>query len=391
MAYLGTIVLAAFAGTLPPLVFKALIDNALPPDNSDPGLVNLLFVAAVALAVVITALNLVNRWLGSRIGEGLIYDLRVALFDHVQRMPIGFFTRTQTGSLMSRLSNDVLGAQQTVGATASVASDLFTLVFTLAAMLALSWKVTLLSLLVIPIFVLLDRRLANRLAALSRRRMALNADMTATMTERFGVSGALLVKLFGRPARESEAFSDRAAKVRDSGVEMAVASRAYYGTLALGGALGTAAVYWLGGHAVIDGSIKIGTLTALVAYVARLYSPLTDLASARVDLLTALVSFDRVFEVLDAPRAIADKPGAVRLGAGGPVVGRIEFDDVWFRYPAPSEVSIASLEAGRGTGERAVDRAVGADPARRSRSWPIRGRSWPSSGRAGRARRRSPP
>ena len=351
IAYLGTIVLAALVGTLPPLVFKALIDNALRPGHRDPGLVNWLFLAAVALAVVITGLNLVNRWLGSRIGEGLIYDLRIALYDHVQRMPIAFFTRTQTGSLMSRLSNDVLGAQQTVGTTASATSDLFTLVFTLTAMLALSWKVTLLSLVVIPSFVLLDRHLSRRLTALSRRRMAINADMASTMTERFGVSGALLVKLFGRPAAEAKEFSSRAAKVRDSGVELAVVSRVYYGTLALGGALGTAAVYWFGGHAVIDGSIEIGTLTALVAYVTRLYSPLTDLASARVDLLTALVSFDRVFEILDAPRTITDRPGAVPLDAGGPVVGRIEVDDVWFRYPAPSAVSVASLEADGGPAE----------------------------------------
>jgi len=349
IAYLVTIVLAALAGTAPPLIFKALIDGALPPGHRDPALVNWLFAAAVAVAVVITGLNLLNRWLGSTIGEGLIYDLRVALYDHVQRMPIAFFTRTQTGSLLSRLSNDVLGAQQTVGTTASVASDLFTLAFTLAAMLALSWRVTLLSLLVIPGFLMLDRRLARRLAALSRRRMAINADMSSAMTERFGVAGALLVKLFGRPAAESSEFSGRAARVRDSGVELAVVSRAYYGTLALGGAVGTAAVYWLGGRAVIDGSMKIGTLTALVAYVARLYSPLTDLASARVDLLTALVSFDRVFEVLDAPRAIRDKPGAPPLGGGGPVVGRVEVDDVWFRYPAPREVSLASLEAGGGS------------------------------------------
>jgi ATP-binding cassette subfamily B protein len=204
---------------------------------------------------------------------------------------------------------------------------------------------------VIPVFVLLDRRLARRLAELSRRRMALNADMSTTMTERFGVSGALLVKLFGRPDAESAAFAYRAAKVRDAGVQHAVLGRIYYGTLALGGALGTAAVYWLGGHAVIQGSIEIGTLTALAAYVARLYSPLTDLASARVDLLAAVVSFDRVFEVLDAPRAIADKPGAPSLGAAGPVAGRIELDHVWFRYPAPSAVSIASLEAGGGPPE----------------------------------------
>lgn len=346
--YLGTIVLAALVGTVPPLIFKALIDDALPPGHRDPALVNQLFALAVVVAIAITGLNLLNRWLGSAIGEGLIHDLRVALYDHVQRMPIAFFTRTQTGSLMSRLSNDVLGAQQTIGTAASATSDLFTLIFTLAVMLALSWRVTLLSLTVIPLFIVLDRRLARRLAALSRRRMALNADMTSTMTERFGISGALLVKLFGHRATESRTFAERAARVRDAGVEHAVLGRVYYATLALGGALGTAAVYWLGGHAVIDGSLQIGTLTALAAYVARLYSPLTDLASARVDLLTALVSFDRVFEVLDAPHHVADRPGARRLDADGPVAGRIEVDDVWFRYPAPADVSIASLEANGG-------------------------------------------
>src|SRR5262245_25578599 len=215
LAYLGTIGLAALLGTLPPLVFKALIDNALPPGHRDPALVNWLFAAAVALAIAVTGLNLVNRWLGSRIGEGLIYDMRVALYDHVQRMPIAFFTRTQTGSLTSRLSSDVLGAQQTVGTSASVTSDLFTLVFTLSAMLALSWRVTLLSLVIVPGFVLLDRRLAHRLAALSRRRMAINAEMSSMMTERFGVAGALLVKLFGRPAVEVKEFAARAARVRD--------------------------------------------------------------------------------------------------------------------------------------------------------------------------------
>jgi ATP-binding cassette subfamily B protein len=348
IGYLGTIILGALVGTLPPLVFKALIDNALRPGHRDPRLVNWLFAAAVAVAVTMTGVNLVNRWLGSRIGEGLIHDLRVALYDHVQGMPIAFFARTRTGALTSRLSADVLGAQQTVGTAARATSDAFTLAFTLTAMLALSWRVTLLSLAVIPGFVLLDRRLVRRLTALSRRRMEQNADMASTMTERFSVSGALLVKLFGRPATESKAFSERAARVRDSGVEHAVVGRVYYGTLALGGALGTAAVYWLGGHAVIDGSIEIGSLTALAAYAARLFSPLTDLASARVDLLAALVSFDRVFEVLDAPHAIADKPEAARLDAGGPVAGRIEVDDVWFRYPAPSQVSIASLESAGG-------------------------------------------
>ena len=347
----GTIVLAALVGTLPPLLFKALIDNALPPGHRDPALVNRLFVAAVALAVAITGLNLVNRWLGSAIGEGLIYDLRTALYDHVQRMPIAFFSRTQTGALMSRLSNDVLGAQQTVQTAASAASDLFALLFTLAAMLALSWPVTLVTLVVIPAALVADHRLSRRLAALTKRRMTLNADMSSAMTERFGVSGALLVKLFGHPERESTAFADGAARVRDAGVRHAVLGRVYYGALALSGAIGTAAVYWRGGHAVIDGAIEVGTLTALAAYAARLYSPLTDLASARVELLSALVSFERVFEVLDAPHTVTDRPGAQRLGARAPVAGRVEFDDVWFRYPAPSEVSVASLEAPAGAAD----------------------------------------
>jgi ATP-binding cassette subfamily B protein len=338
----------AVMGILPPLVLKALIDRAVAHRLSTGG-VNLLVLAAVGIAVAMTGLGLLNRYLGSRIGEGLIYDLRVALFRHVQRMPLAFFTYTQTGSLLSRLSNDVLGAQQAVGTLSTVTSDLFTLVTTLAAMLLLSWKVTLLALLVVPGFVALDRRMAKRLATLSRQRMAFNADMSSTMAERLNVAGALLVKLFGRPRSEAEEFSQRAAAVRESGVRLAVQSRLYYGSLATVGAVGTAAVYWIGGRGLINGSLKVGTLTALAAYVSRLYSPLTDLASARVDLLTALVSFERVFEVLDTPPAVDDLPGASPLPT--PVTGRIDVEDVWFRYPSPATVSIESLE-GDGVRER---------------------------------------
>jgi len=330
---------------LPPLVFKRLIDHALPSRNDRE--VTLLFLAAVALALIQTGLNLVGRWFGAFIGEGIIYDLRSKLYAHVQRMPMAFFTRVQTGSLLSRLSNDVLGAQQTVGTLTSVVSDLFGLAMTLAVMVVLSWQVTLATLLVVPVFLVLDRRLGRRLAEQSRERMKLNASMSSTMTERFNVAGALLVKLFGRPAREAEEFSDRAGAVRDSGVEIAMTGRIYYGALALVGSLGVAAVYWLGGRAVIAGTLSIGTLVALASYVQRLYSPLTDLASARVDLLTALVSFDRVFEVLDRDSTIVDAPGAVDLGssAAGRAAGLVEVEDVWFRYPAAAEVSIASLEA----------------------------------------------
>ena len=338
----------AAAGILPPLVLKALVDRAV-DGRLTPGGVNVLVLAAVAVALAMTSLGLFNRWLGSRIGEGLIYDLRVALFRHVQRMPLAFFTYTQTGSLLSRLSNDVLGAQQAVGTFSAVTSDVFVLTTTLTAMLLLSWKVTLLALLVVPGFVLLDRKMAKRLATLSRQRMRFNADLSSTMAERLNVAGALLVKLFGRPRSEADEFAGRAAAVRESSVRLAVQSRLYYGGLAVVGAIGTGAVYWVGGRGLIDGTLKVGTLTALAAYVSRLYSPLTDLAGARVDLLTALVSFERVFEVLDAPPAVADLPGAVPLTA--PVAGRLEVDDVWFRYPSPATVSIESLE-GEGTRER---------------------------------------
>src|SRR3954469_24021830 len=329
IAYLGVIVLGAVVGALPPLVLKQLIDKAIPEKNHT--LLYVLVAIAAALALTQTMIGLVNRWLSARIGEGLIFDLRVKLFEHVQRMPIAFFTRTQTGSLLSRLSNDVLGAQQAVGTIASVLSDVFTLVVTLGVMLQLSPGITLASLVVVPAIIVLDRRLGRRLAGISRRRMKINASMSTTMTERFNVSGAMLVKLFGRPRAEAAEFADRAGAVRDSGIELAMAGRIYYGSLALVGGFGTVAVYWLGGEAAISGALTIGALTALAQYVSRLYSPLTDLASARVDLLTSLVSFERVFEVLDAPANIAEAPDAVPLHEPA---GRIEVDDVWFRYPA---------------------------------------------------------
>jgi ATP-binding cassette subfamily B protein len=348
LLHLAGLAATSLAAVLPPLVLKALVDRA-DAGTLDAGAINWLVAAAVSVALVTTGLGLLNRWLGSRIGEGLIYDLRVALFEHVQRMPVAFFTHTQTGSLLSRLSNDVLGAQQVVGTLATVTSDIFTLITTLTAMLILSWRVTLLALLVIPGFVVLDRRMARRLAALSRTRMVSNADMSSNMAERFNVAGALLVKLFGRPRAEAAEFAGRADAVRASGIKLAVTSRLYYGSLALVGAIGTAAVYWVGGRELASGAIQIGTLTALAAYVARLYSPLTDLAGARVDLLTALVSFERVYEVLDAPPAVADAPGAQPLPPH--VRGRIEVDDVWFRYPSAATVSIESLE-GEGTRDR---------------------------------------
>ncbi|HVF76094.1 MAG TPA: ABC transporter ATP-binding protein [Acidimicrobiales bacterium] len=338
--YLGVIVLASVLGVVPPLIFKHLIDHAIP--ERDMGLVNLLAFAAVGLAVVTTGLSLLNRWFGARIGEGVIYDLRVALYHHVQSMPIAFFTRTQTGALLSRLSNDVVGAQQTVGTVATVTSNVLQLVTTLAAMVVLSWQITGLALMVLPAFVVLDRRLGRRLKELARQRMHLNAGMHTTMTERFNVAGAMLVKLFGRPQQEGDEFAKRAADVRDTGVTQAFTGRILFAALGLVGAVGTAGVYWLGARSVIRGTLELGTVVALAAYVQRLYSPLTDLAGARVELLTAMVSFERVFEVLDAPRAIEEAPDAAALVRPQ---GLVEVDDVWFRYPAAATVSIASLES----------------------------------------------
>ena len=343
--YLGTIVLLSFVAVLPPLVIKRLIDDAIPA--SDLGLVNLLVAAGVGLALAETSLRLVNRWLAVRIGQSLILDLRTALFDHVQRMPIGFFTRAQTGAVVSRLSTDVVGAEGTVTTLAAVTANVFLVAATLVAMVLLNWQVTLFALMVVPAILGVDRAVSSRLVALSRQRMQLNSDMGATMTERFNVAGALLVKLFGRRERELAEFRRRAEAVRDSAVRQALTSRFYYGALAMMGAVGTAGVYWVGSRAVIDGSLEVGGLTALAAYVARLYSPLTDLSSARVDLLTALVSFERCFEVLDAPHAVAEAPDATPLEEPR---GSIEVDDVWFRYPDPATMSVPSLEPERAAG-----------------------------------------
>jgi len=344
-AHLLSILVLTVVAVLPPLVFKRLIDEALPA--RDLGLVNLLVALAVGLALAETSLRFAQRWLSVRIGEGLILDLRTALFDHVQRMPMGFFTRVQTGAVLTRLSSDVVGAQGTVTTLTTVASNVLLVTATLVAMLVLSWQVTLFALLVLPAVVVVDRVLSARLVAIQRRRMQLDSDLGATMAERFNVAGAQLVKLFGRRDEELASFRARAAAVRDGAIRQATMTRLYNGILVLTGALGTAGVYWVGSRAVISGSLKVGGLTALAAYVARLYSPLTDLSGARVDLLTALVSFERCFEVLDTPAAVAEAPGAEALVAP---VGRLEMRKVSFRYPAPDTMSIASLEVEEAAG-----------------------------------------
>jgi len=340
-AFLGLVVVQSFLGLVPPLVIKQIIDHAVP--RQDRGQVTVLAGFMVLADFASGALSMVERWLSATIGEGLIYDLRSALFDHVQRQPIAFFTRTQTGALVSRLNNDVIGAQRAVtGTLGTVVANVVTLITTLGAMLILEWRLTALSLLLLPIFLLPAKRVGRRLAGITREGFNVNAEMNATMTERFGVSGALLVKLFGRHDLEAQGFSARAGRVRDIGVQSAMYSRTFMTALTLVGAVGTAVIYLVGGRLVISGTISTGTLVALGVLVTQIYSPLTSLTNARVDLMTAFVSFDRVFEVLDAPNPITDAPDAVDLVAPR---GRIELDHVTFAYPSGADSSVASLES----------------------------------------------
>jgi ATP-binding cassette, subfamily B, bacterial len=376
VAFLTIIGVSALLGAATPLLVRSLIDTAIPERNL--GLVNLIALGAVSLALLGGALNVVQRWFSARIGEGLIYDLRTALFDHVQRQPLAFFTHTQTGALVSRMNNDVVGAQRALtGTLGSVTSDVIGLVSTLIVMVALEWRLTLLSLALLPLFVLPAKRVGRRLQAITRESMTLNAAMNTTMNERFNVAGALLVSLFGRRRDELDEFSGRAARVRDIGVRSAMYGRIFYVALGLVGAVGTAVVYWLGARLVLSGAITIGTVVAFAAYLGRVYGPLTNLTSARVDVMTAFVSFERVFEVLDFAPAIADAPGARTLtvppgpehspmdrsGVGGPGGGEhglaVEFDRVEFTYPSAAAATLASLgESGSGPAEPGEEEQV---------------------------------
>lgn len=340
--YLALAVVNALAAVLPPLVIRQLLDNAIP--KGDRGAINFLTIISVVIAMASAIIGVLIRWLGARLGEGLIAETRKALFDHVQRLPIAFFSRTQTGSLMSRLNNDVIGAQSAFTSTLrTVVTDALFVLFTIVAMISLSWQVTVLSLLIVPVIVYVSKRVGKLQEGAAREQMSRNASMNTFMTERFNVSGALLVKLFGRTREESKEYATNADRVAAIGVKRAVSGTLLMLTLPLVSALGTAGIYWWGARRVIDGGMKVGTVVAMAALLSRLYGPLTDLASARIDFVTAFVSFERIFEVLDAPTVIADRPGAHVLSK--PIGGaRIEADHLWFRYPAPSEVSVASLE-----------------------------------------------
>ena len=352
IGFLTAIVASALIALAPPLLFRAILDRAIPQQNR--GLITTLAIVLVLAAIADAGLAITQRWLSSSIGEGLIYDLRVALFDKVQRMPIAFFTRTQTGALISRLNSDVVGAQTAVTSTlGSVVSNIVVLITTLAAMFVLEWRLTLLSLVVLPLFIAPAKRMGLKLGGIAREQMELNAQMNTQMSERFNVAGAMIVKLFGRREREVNTFASRASGVRDTGIKAALYGRVFFVALGLVGAMGAAAIYGIGAQLVVSDAITPGTLVALAALVTRIYQPLTGLTNARVEVMTAFVSFDRVFEVLDAPISIFDRPGAIDLVDPR---GSIEFDNVVFRYPPASDSSVASLETPGGTsGDPDVD------------------------------------
>ncbi|MEU7487128.1 ABC transporter ATP-binding protein [Streptomyces sp. NPDC042319] len=310
--------------------------------RSSTGLVLGLAGLIAAIAIAEAGLGLLTRWLSATIGEGLILDLRTAVYDHVQRMPVAFFTRTRTGALVSRLNNDVIGAQRAFSDTLSqVVGNIVTLVLTLVVMMALSWQITLIALVLLPVFVLPARRVGRRLAGLRREAATHNATMGTQMTERFSAPGATLVKLFGRPDRESAEFAARASRVRDIGVRTAMVQTYFVTALTLVSALALAIVYGLGGYLALSGSLGPGAIVSLALLLTRLYAPLTALSGAHVEVMSALVSFERVFEVLDLKPLISEKPDA-RPVPDGPLA--VEFDDVRFGYPAADKVSLASLE-----------------------------------------------
>lgn len=330
-----------------PLLLKAIVDDGVIP--GDARVVVRLSLVVAAIAVLDGVLSLVQRWFSARIGEGLIYHLRTEVFGHVLRQPVAFFTRAQTGALVSRLGNDVIGAQQAFTSVLSnVVSNAISLVVIVVTMMVLSWPLTLAALALVPFFLVPARVMGRRLASLAHQQMSVNADLGTRMNERFNVAGALLVKLFGRPAVEDAEYAERAAQVRDIGVRIALNRSVFFVALTMVASLATAMVYGVGGVMAVDGALTVGTLLALSALLARLYGPLTAISNVRVDVMTALVSFERVFEVLDLRPIVAEADDARPLPPG-PV--RVDVENVSFSYPSADEVSLASLES-TATGDR---------------------------------------
>lgn len=341
VAFLAVTVIDAAMVVVTPLLIQRIVDDGILA--GDRGLVTTLALAMAGVALFGAGLSIISGWLSARIGEGLIYDLRTRVFGHVQRQSLAFFTRTQTGALVSRLNNDVIGAQRAFTSTlSSTVANTIAVVVVGITMFALSWQVTLLCLALFPVLLLVSRLVGGRLAGLTRNQMDGNADLGNVMTERFNVGGAMLLKLFGRREREDELFADKARVVRDVGVRIAVTTRVFMAAMMAVPALATAVVYGVGGQLAISASLSVGTLLALATLLLRLLGPLQGLSNVRIDVMTALVSFERVFEVLDLPSLIQERPNAIDLPANA---ARLEFDHVAFSYPKADEVSLASLES----------------------------------------------
>ena len=339
--FLFTVVIDAALIVATPLLLRQLIDEGVIPQ--DGALVTRLAIYVGLLAVADAAMSMLGRYFSSRIGEGLIYDLRSLVFGHVQRQSIAFFTRTQTGALISRINSDVMGAQQAFTATLSgLVSNVVSLVLVGVTMLILSWQITIFSLLLLPVFLIPTKWVGRKLQELTRDSFNTNAEMSSTMTERFNVSGAMLVALYGEPSREREYFRSRARKVADIGIKMAMLNRLFFIALTSVAAIATAFAYGIGGHLAINGGVTVGTLLAITALLARLYGPLTALSNVRIDVMTSLVSFERVFEVLDLEPMVKNRENAIELKPTHP---KIEFKDVSFSYPRAEEISLASLES----------------------------------------------
>ena len=339
--FLITVVIDAALVVATPLLLLRLIDDGVIPKNSALVTQLALFVGLIAIADA--GMSMLGRYFSSRIGEGLIYDLRSLVFAHVQRQSIAFFTRTQTGALISRINSDVMGAQQAFTATLSgVLSNVVSLVLVGVTMMILSWQITIFSLLLLPLFLFPTKWVGRKLQSLTRESFNVNAEMSSTMTERFNVSGAMLVALYGAPNREQEFFRSRARRVADIGIKSAMLNRLFFIALTSVAAIATAFAYGIGGHLAINGGVTVGTLLAITALLARLYGPLTALSNVRIDVMTSLVSFERVFEVLDLEPMVKNREGAVTYHAKNP---RIEFRSVGFAYPRANEISLASLES----------------------------------------------
>ena len=339
--FLVTVIIDALLIVSTPLLLRKLIDDGVIPKNGQ--LITELALLVGLLAVVDAGFNIAGRWFSSRVGEGLIYDLRSQVFSHVQRQSIAFFTRTQTGALISRINSDVIGAQQAfTSSLAGVVSNVISLVLVAGTMAYLSWQITAISLVLLPLFIYPTKWVGRRIQALTRQSFDLNAKMSSTMTERFNVSGAILVSLYGDPDKESKAFSTRARKVADIGIKTAMLNRLFFISLTSIAAVATAIAYGVGGHLALDGSLTVGTLLALTALLARLYGPLTALSNVRVDVMTSLVSFERIFEVLDLQPMVKERADAKELKSSP---ASINVRDIHFSYPKADEISLASLES----------------------------------------------